>query len=51
MKRGIKLLKISTTERLGDLFTKGLPKPGFEHLRKKLMGWKISAVLTLEREC
>ena len=39
VKRGIKLLKISTTEQLGDLFTKGLPKPGFEHLRKKLMGW------------
>ena len=39
VKLGIKLLKISTTEQLGDLFTKGLPKPGFEHLRKKLMGW------------
>lgn len=39
VKHGIKLLKISTTEQLGDLFTKGLPKPGFEHLRKKLMGW------------
>ncbi len=35
----INFLKISTTEQLGGLFIKGLPKPGFEHLRKKLMGW------------
>ncbi len=39
MKHGIELLKISTTEQLGDLFTKGLPKAEFEHLGKKLMGW------------
>lgn len=37
--RGIKLCKIETTEQLGDLFTKGLPKPAFEYLRSKLMGW------------
>ncbi len=33
-KHGIKLLKISTAEQLGDLFT-----TQFENLRKKLMGW------------
>jgi len=38
-KRGIKLLKIDTLEQLGDIFTKGLARPLFEHLRKKLMGW------------
>ena len=38
-KRGIELLKIATTEQLGDLFTKGLPRATFEYLRKKLMGW------------
>ncbi len=37
--RGIKLLKIDTLEQLGDMFTKGLGKVPFEHLRKKLMGW------------
>ncbi len=30
-----------TTEQLGDIITKELPKPGFEHLREKLMGWWI----------
>ncbi len=39
MKCGIKLLKISTTEIVVCLFTKGLFKPGFEHLNKKSMGW------------
>ena len=39
VRRGIKLLKIETTEQLGDLFTKGLARPVFEYLRKKLMGW------------
>ena len=29
-KRGIKLLKIDTTEQLGDIFTKGLAQPMFE---------------------
>ena len=37
--RGIKLCKIDTKEQLGDLFTKGLPLPTFEYLRKLLMGW------------
>ena len=31
-KRGIKLLKIETSEQLGDMFTKGLGKPTFEYL-------------------
>ena len=39
VKRGIKLLKIETTEQLGDIFTKGLPRATFEYLRKKMIGW------------
>jgi len=39
VKRGIKLMKICTTEQLGDIFTKGLSKDVFQTLRKKLMGW------------
>ncbi len=31
-KSGIKLLKIETSEQLGDMFTKGLAKPTFEYL-------------------
>ena len=38
-KRGIKLLKIETLEQLGDMFTKGLSRPTFEHRRAKIMGW------------
>ena len=38
-KRGIKLLKIDTTEQLGDIFTKGLAQPTFEYLRSKIIGW------------
>jgi hypothetical protein len=38
-KRGIKLLKIDTTEQLGDIFTKGLSQPTFEYLRSKIIGW------------
>ena len=38
-RRGISIQKIETTEQLGDMFTKGLAKPAFEYLRKKLMGW------------
>lgn len=37
--RRIKLIKIDTVEQLGDMFTKGLPRATFEHLRKKLLGW------------
>jgi hypothetical protein len=39
VKRGIKLLKISTMEQLGDIFTKGLPRATFEYLRKRINGW------------
>ena len=39
IRRGIQVLKISTTEQLGDLCTKCLPQATFEYLRKKLMGW------------
>ena len=35
----ITLVKISTADQLGDIFTKGLGRIVFERLRKKLMGW------------
>jgi hypothetical protein len=38
-KRGIKLLKIETSEQLVDIFTKGLAQPTFEYLRSKIIGW------------
>jgi hypothetical protein len=38
-KRGIKLLKIETSDQLGDMFTKGLAKTTFEYLRSKIIGW------------
>ena len=38
-KRGIKLVKIETSEQLGDIFTKGLPQATFEYLRSKIIGW------------
>ena len=37
--RNIKLVKINTTEQLGDIFTKGLTPGPFNHLRRLLMGW------------
>ena len=37
--RGIEIVKIATTEQLGDILTKCLPLATFEYLRKKLMGW------------
>ena len=37
--RNIQLVKISSNEQLGDLFTKGLSRILFQGLRKKLMGW------------
>ena len=37
--RNIELVKISTQDQLGDLFTKGLSRIIFSRLRKKLMGW------------
>ncbi len=38
-RRGIKLLKIKTSEQLGDMFTKGLAKATFEYLQSKIIGW------------
>jgi hypothetical protein len=38
-KRGIKLLKIETSEQLVDIFTKGLAQPTFEYLQSKIIGW------------
>ena len=35
----ITVLKIDTRDQLGDIFTKPLPLPTFEYLRKKMMGW------------
>ncbi len=43
-KRGIKLLKIETSEQLEDMFTKGLAKPTFEYLRSK-NHWLVSTFL------
>jgi hypothetical protein len=37
--RNIELVKISSGDQLGDLFTKGLSRVLFQGLRKKLMGW------------
>ena len=39
--RGVRLLKIETVQQLGAMFmfTKGLSRPTFEYLRKKVMGW------------
>ena len=37
--RNVELTKIDTKDQLGDIFTKGLGRIPFEHLRKKLMGW------------
>ena len=37
--RNIELVKISSENQLGDLFTKGLDRNIFQRLRKKLMGW------------
>ena len=31
--------KIDTKDKIGDLFTKPLATPVFEHLRRKMMGW------------
>eukprot|EP00804_Cyclotella_cryptica_P012151 CCRYP_009839-RA/>CCRYP_009839-RA protein AED:0.45 eAED:0.45 QI:0/-1/0/1/-1/0/1/0/80 len=37
--KGFRLFKMDTVEQLGDMFTKGLLRPTFEHLRCKLLGW------------
>ncbi len=36
-KHGIKLKKIETSEKLGDIFTKGLTQTTFEYLRVKIV--------------
>jgi hypothetical protein len=38
-RRGIKLLKIETSEQLGDMFTKGLANPTFEYIQSKIIVW------------
>ena len=38
IKRKIKLFKIDTLEKIGDLFVNGLFSKAFEYPRKKLMG-------------
>ena len=35
----VSIVKIASANQLGDLFTKGLARPAFEHLRRLLMGW------------
>ena len=37
--RAIDVVKIETTEQLGDIATKSLGESQFKYLRKKLMGW------------
>ena len=38
-KKKIPLFKIATVERMGDLFTKVLPRETLEYLLNKVMGW------------
>jgi hypothetical protein len=35
----IKVVRVETKMQRADIFTKPLPQPAFEHLRKLLMGW------------
>lgn len=37
--RNIELVKVASSEQLGDIFTKGLTAQPFSYLRSKLMGW------------
>ena len=37
--RNIELVKVDTTNQIGDIFTKGLGATAFQRLRLKLMGW------------
>ena len=41
-KKKVALLKIATTEHLGDLFNKVIPRATFEYLRNKIMVWSFS---------
>ena len=38
-KGDLKLTKIISKEQQADIFSKGLPRPTFEYLRKGLLGW------------
>jgi hypothetical protein len=35
----VQIVKVDSKNQLGDIFTKGLPAPTFEYLRRLLMGW------------
>ena len=37
--QGITLTQVETTEQKADIFTKGLVREKFEHVRQLLMGW------------
>ena len=37
--KSITVEHISTKEQIADIFTKPLPRPQFQHLRRKLMLW------------
>eukprot|EP00956_Cyclotella_meneghiniana_P042912 scaffold249352_cov26-Cyclotella_meneghiniana.AAC.1 len=37
--RNIELVKVASSEQLGDIFTKGLTAQPFSYFRSKLMGW------------
>ena len=40
VKKGdVKIVKVDTKEQIADIFTKGLPRETFEHLRRLLQGW------------
>ena len=39
VEKDIKSMKIDTVEKVGDIFTKALPRVAFEYLRSKLIGW------------
>ena len=41
IKHGFELLKIDTVKQLGNLFIRGLPRPTFEYLSKKIMGCQM----------
>ena len=38
-KRKIVLLKAATVDHMVDLFNKGIPRPTFEYLQNKIIGW------------
>jgi hypothetical protein len=50
-KQGDKLLKIETVQQLCDMFTKGLARPTFEYLTKKVIWWWLIRASIFERKC